>query len=381
MTLYLKRPFGKDKSVLKTIANTLVFAPLKRYVSSKRIVYKPTDPFELIATDFDIDLEDLAKRDIVDLAFAAIPDFLPAKKVTYSNFVCRFDLNAKKLRQEHRTVLEIAKLIYDKYKNRMIISHTDEYSADCFIEVRACTDYGTNFKSAEHNMHYLANNLVIAGIPDITQCFFKHDVECDEWVIETEGSNLKLALMHPLIDKKRSFTNNIHEIKEVFGIEAAKKMIVKEINVVLANFDCSIDNRHLVLLSEIMCLNGYIMSITRFGLKKENTGPLTKASFEETKDILKDSARFGYVDDLKGCAAAIMVGKPANIGTGSVEVYLDPKKVMKGKTMEPKLSPETEKLVEMVLKGEAKPHERMSHSSVDFIPSEYAEDFGEDFDE
>lgn len=382
MSLYLKKPFGKDPSLLKTIANSIIHSPLKKYVIAKDIVFKPLDPFEYLTSDHLFTREEIENcKDFPGLVFSAIPDFLPAKKIAYSNFVCRFQLNAQKLKQDHRTVLEIVKLIHEKYKNRMVVVHTDEYSSDCFLEVRTSKEYGSTYKTCEQSMHYLLNNLIIAGIPQITECYFRHDIDADEWVIETQGSNVKSVFMHPLIDRKRSYTNNILEIQELFGIESAKKMIVKEINVVLSNFSCSIDNRHLVLMSEIMCLNGYIMPITRFGMNNLNTGPLTKASFEQTKDVFKESARYGYTEQLNGCAAAIMVGKPANIGTGSVDLFVDPNKIANGRHLKEQLSPETAKLVEMVMRGEAKPIERVSHSTVEFMPGEYGDEFGEDFEE
>ena len=72
-----------------------------------------------------------------------------------------------------------------------------------------------------------------------------------------------------------------------------------------------------------MCQNGEVMSINRHGLKKENIGPLAKASFEETTDQLLDASLFGEFDNIKGVSSNIMVGQIPNCGTGDSTLLLD----------------------------------------------------------
>jgi DNA-directed RNA polymerase II subunit RPB1 len=44
----------------------------------------------------------------------------------------------------------------------------------------------------------------------------------EEWLLETDGSNLKEILSNELIDYRRTFTNNCIEMQENLGIEAAR---------------------------------------------------------------------------------------------------------------------------------------------------------------
>jgi hypothetical protein len=65
------------------------------------------------------------------------------------------------------------------------------------------------------------------------------------------------------------------------------------------------------------------MSVSRHGIKKENIGPLAKASFEETTDQLLDAALFGAYDNIKGVSSNIMVGQIPTCGTGDSTLLLD----------------------------------------------------------
>ncbi|HJJ86291.1 MAG TPA: DNA-directed RNA polymerase subunit A'', partial [Methanocorpusculum sp.] len=57
----------------------------------------------------------------------------------------------------------------------------------------------------------------------------------DEWIIHTEGSNLKAIFNEEGIDKARSTTNDIHEIETVLGIEAARMAIANELSRTLSD--------------------------------------------------------------------------------------------------------------------------------------------------
>ena len=50
-----------------------------------------------------------------------------------------------------------------------------------------------------------------------------------EIVIHTEGSNLQEILQIPEIDITRTMSNHIVEIEEIFGIEVAREMIIREL--------------------------------------------------------------------------------------------------------------------------------------------------------
>ena len=51
------------------------------------------------------------------------------------------------------------------------------------------------------------------------------------------------------------------------------------------------------------------MAITRHGVNRQDTKPLSKCSFEETVDILMDAAAHGENDFMDGVSENIILGK------------------------------------------------------------------------
>ena len=146
----------------------------------------------------------------------------------------------------------------------------------------------------------------------------------DEWIIHTEGSNLKAIFNEEGIDKARSTTNDIHEIETVLGIEAARNAIVYELNRTLSDQGLTVDIRHIMLVADMMTAEGVVKSIGRHGISGEKSSVLARAAFEETgKHLLHASIR-GEMDDLTGIIENIIIGQPIPLGTGSVSVTMKP---------------------------------------------------------
>ena len=146
----------------------------------------------------------------------------------------------------------------------------------------------------------------------------------DEWILHTEGSNLKAIFNEEGIDKARSTTNDIHEIETVLGIEAARNAIVYELNRTLSDQGLTVDIRHIMLVADMMTSEGVVKSIGRHGISGEKSSVLARAAFEETgKHLLHASIR-GEMDDLTGIIENIIIGQPIPLGTGSVSVTMKP---------------------------------------------------------
>ena len=110
---------------------------------------------------------------------------------------------------------------------------------------------------------------------------------------------------------------------EILGIEAARNVLLKEIRKVI-EFDGSYVNaRHFNTLVDTMTHKGEIMSITRHGINRSETGPLMRCSFEETVDVLNDAAIFNEIDKLNGVTENITVGKMSKVGTGKAGIFFN----------------------------------------------------------
>lgn len=164
-------------------------------------------------------------------------------------------------------------------------------------------------------------DLQISGIKGIGKVIIRKDDR--EWIIHTEGSNLKEILDMDGIDHVRTTTNNIHEIGEVLGIEAARQSIINEAQNTLSEQGLSVDVRHIMLVADIMTSEGVVKSIGRHGISGEKSSVLARAAFEETGKHLLNASIRGEVDDLTGIIENIIIGQPIPLGTGSVGVKMD----------------------------------------------------------
>ena len=166
-------------------------------------------------------------------------------------------------------------------------------------------------------------DLQISGIKRIGKVIIRKE---DEWIIHTEGSNLGDVLEIDGIDKVRTTTNDIHEIEQVLGIEAARKSIINEIKNTLEGQGLSVDDRHIMLVADTMTSEGVVKSIGRHGISGEKSSVLARAAFEETGKHLLNASIRGEVDHLTGIIENIIIGQPIPLGTGSVGVKMANKK-------------------------------------------------------
>jgi len=144
--------------------------------------------------------------------------------------------------------------------------------------------------------------------------------EGDEYVLYTEGSSLKEVLEFEGVDPTRTKTNNINEICEVLGIEAARNAIINEATETLREQGLQVDVRHIMLVADIMTCDGDVKQIGRHGVSGEKASVLARAAFEVTVNHILDAAIRGDVDDLRGVTENVIVGQPIRLGTGDVQL-------------------------------------------------------------
>jgi DNA-directed RNA polymerase subunit A" len=144
--------------------------------------------------------------------------------------------------------------------------------------------------------------------------------EGDEYVLYTEGSALRKVMQFDGVDPARTKTNNINEIGEVLGIEAARNAIINEATDTLREQGLSVDVRHIMLVADIMTVDGEVKQIGRHGVSGEKASVLARAAFEVTVNHILDAAIRGDVDDLRGVTENVIVGQPIQLGTGDVQL-------------------------------------------------------------
>jgi len=156
--------------------------------------------------------------------------------------------------------------------------------------------------------------IIVLGIKNIT--YVLPIKRGDEYVIMTSGSNLKEVLKLNFVDDERTTTNDIFEIQDVLGIEAAREAIVREVYGVMRDQGLTIDIRHIMLVADSMCSLGKVEGITRYGIVKGKSSVLAKASFETPMKHILQASLCGEEDRLNSIIENVMVNQPVPVGTG-----------------------------------------------------------------
>jgi len=151
----------------------------------------------------------------------------------------------------------------------------------------------------------------------------------DIWILDTTGSNLMNILGLDFIDHIRTYSNDIREVCDVLGIEAARQMLFNEISEVMEFSDAYINYHHLSLLCDRMTMTKNMVPIFRSGLLNDNIGSIAKATFEVHTEVLLDAARHADFDHMRGVSASVMCGQYGKYGTGAFNVILDMREMAK----------------------------------------------------
>lgn len=145
----------------------------------------------------------------------------------------------------------------------------------------------------------------------------------DQWTIKTAGSNLRAILSMKEIDMLNTTTNDIFEIFEVLGVEAARTAIIEETVNVLKNQSIETDARHIMLLADLMTADGIIRGIGRYGVSGRKASVFARASFEVPLKHLFNAAMYGELDELSSVIENVMVNQPVPVGTGMVKLKVE----------------------------------------------------------
>lgn len=175
-------------------------------------------------------------------------------------------------------------------------------------------------KTKEENINLIyqikekLKKLYISGVKGINQIL---PVKVnDEYIIKTAGSNLKDVLALKFVDTERTYSNDIYEIEDVLGIEAARQLIINEAFKVFETQGLNVNIRHFLLVADTMVHSGKVKGITRYGIVSEKSSVLARASFETPDKHIINAAMLGEVDKLNSVIENVMLNQPVPVGTG-----------------------------------------------------------------
>lgn len=268
------------------------------------------------------------------------------------------DIDMDVLYEYRLKMSDIAKVISTEYSDMFCV-----FSPDCFGKMDIYFDT-RNIELPEEKLIFvkqdnckeiyleevvqpILENLILCGIPGIMNMFFVNDK--GKWFIETENSyekiietykfknkntsgkqkfndstrRFKKVLAHPTVDMTKTISNNVWDIYHTFGIEATRQYMIDEFASIMEGINIC----HVMLLVDKMTFTGSISSISRYTMRREESGPFGKASFEETLDNFLKAGVFGQEEPTRGVSASIICGKKAAIGTGLCDISVDIKKL------------------------------------------------------
>jgi hypothetical protein len=255
-----------------------------------------------------------------------------------SPWLLRMELDPTKLYDHNVDMHELDDVLAEFYEGVVHTSVSDASRAGgpimrVRLRVDAKSDDAlTDLRALEAN---IMDTVLVKGIKGVRkvsladQGKMRYDPETDafkkeaDWVVETDGSNLRDALNHPLVDGASVVSNDILEIYAVLGVEAARLALYNEIMAAMDVDNEKVNYRHVSLIVDTMTNKGTLVSIDRHGINAGDIGPLAKCSFEETTDRLIKAGMFGERDRINGVSANIMLGQIAPCGTGDPQVIMD----------------------------------------------------------
>ena len=242
---------------------------------------------------------------------------------------------------------DLAERINSEFHSELHVIFNDDNADKLILRLRVLLDADAPKEAADSSDHddtflkkieaSLLTQCALQGVNNIKKVFIREtdrlipDAAASggyasekEWMLDTEGVNLLEVMCHPAVDATRTISNDLHEVIDVLGIEAARGALLKEVRGVI-EFDGSYVNyRHLAILCDAMTSRGHFAAITRHGINRgDGAGALAQASFEETVEILYRAATFAESDGITGVSEAVMLGQLAPVGTGAFGLLLD----------------------------------------------------------
>jgi len=352
MTVFLKDADRESQEKANYCATLLTHTRLIDVVESMEICFDPHPTLTNIVDDAQL-LERFYEFERQMLQY----DDNDAETHMGSKWVIRLVMNREKMLDKNITMDEIHFAIQNSYSTDEIHCIYSDFNMDNLVFRLRINN--TVFRKGAKKMKSLDNaddiyllknfqdtllkNIVLRGVSGVenvqtrklNKILDKEDGKFVEkkgiWILDTVGSNLLDTLSLDFIEPYHTFSNDIKEVFDVLGIEAARQIIFNEFNDVMAFSGVYINYHHLSLLCDRMTSNKCLVSIYRTGILKDNIGPIAKATFEVHTEVLLDAARHAQYDPVRGVSANVMCGQYGYYGTNAFQLLLDMDKLQESK--------------------------------------------------
>jgi len=351
LTIYLNEDDETDKKKANSIMYMLEHTKLKEIVLSTEICFDPLENFTNIEEDKQLMEQYVQFESMIEECNQEITSEETGLGEK-SKWIIRMEMNTEIMLEKNITMDDVHFALKNFYSNEISCMYSD-YNSDKLIfrirmnniikEAQAKSvkkqkvnplDQSDQIYILKNFQDQMLNHIVLKGIKNINKVILRKikDNLVEElgsfkkkeiWVLDTIGTNLLDVLALDFIDYTKTFSNDIIEIFNILGMEAARQTIYNELVEVIEFDSTYINSHHLSLLCDRMTAQAKMVSIFRHGINNDNIGPIAKASFEETPEMFLKAARHAELDTLKGVSANIMCGQEGYYGTSCFQVILD----------------------------------------------------------
>jgi len=346
LTIHLKPIDETEQDKATKYANMLEHTKLVDVIKSVQICFDPNDTSTTIADDAVLMEQYYEFEQIMNECNNTDMD----NGVSKSKWIIRLELDADSLLDKNITMDDIHFAINSSHGNDISCVYSDYNANNLVFRIRLNSsifnkskkqkgipdtlDQSDEIYMLRNFQEALLNNIVLRGVNGIVNVNprkLKNNISRDEgkyvskevWVLDTNGSNMMDVMAMDFIDGNRTYSNDIKEIFDVLGIEAARQIIYNEFVEVMEFSDVYINYHHLSLLCDRMTSTKGMVSIFRSGILNDDIGPISKATFEVHTEVLLDASRHADFDHMRGVSANVMMGQMGVFGTGCFQLVLD----------------------------------------------------------
>lgn len=332
MLIYLKPEYAQNRDLALKVKNEIEFTQLKDILLQSQILYLPEargGKYEAEKESYDLYQE-----------LSEMMELECQNQENLSNWVLWMEFDQNVMISKGIYMQDVQEVIMTNCNVDMDIQcvFSDMNSGNLTLRVRVRQDFeeGTDYVSFFREMGDCLLNLTLRGITGIHKVGMtqEHRIIYDpdgthrnvqEWVLNTDGSNLIEVLSNEYVDEERTTTNNIMEVYKVFGLDATRNAIIQELVTTFREGDAKdVAMRHMTILADIMCYRGLLMKIDRHGFgNSPYMGPLSRASFEIMDRVLVTSGVFAEKDNMRGTSSNIIAGQAVMSGTNCFNLYIN----------------------------------------------------------
>ena len=348
-TVYMKPYEQHEKDRAANYCNMIQYTKLVDVVKSVEICFDPNDHATSVHTDQEL-IDQFYEFENMMEECNQSSDVLSPIPVR-SKWVVRIEVDAETLLEKNITMDDIHFAISSSHGSDVSCIYSDMNSSNLVFRIRLNSSVFNKGKKKNNQesldqsdeiyllknfQDSVLNNIVLRGVNGITNVnprmmkdmVVLEDskyVRKDTWVLDTVGTNLIDLFALDFIDYTRTHSNDIREVYDLLGIEAARQNVINEFIEVMEASDAYVNYHHLSVLCDRMTVTARLVPMFRSGILGDNIGPISKGTFEMHTEVFLDASRHGEFDQMRGVSANVMCGQPGYYGTNSFGLVLDMK--------------------------------------------------------